>query len=292
MEFATKPIEFADKEEMERIRMHSGNVLSAHTFDSLYLWQSQMKLSLCRKNGIFLVRCGVRGENTWLFPCGDRAETEAFIRSGMERHDFALCYIGEAEAEWLTKTFPDAWELHREKESDEYICRMADYIGLSGGTYLGVRHKINRILREHELETRLLTPETMADAGTVVSEWEKLSHHVGDHKLEEGGVSRKALSEADRLGLEGVVVYLEGEPMAVFAGFPINEDTIDALIGKCRHDAPRGFIYYAVREFFQSVRNSYTFCNLEEDLGIPGIRLIKEAMRPERKNLIWTAVQK
>ena len=30
---------------------------------------------------------------------------------------------------------------------------------------------------------------------------------------------------------------------------------------------------------------------MEEDLGIPGIRMIKEELRPESKNLIWVASQ-
>ena len=89
---------------------------------------------------------------------------------------------------------------------------------------------------------------------------------------------------------EKCAVAVDDKPVSVFAGFPINENTVDALVGKCCHDAPRGFMYCAFREYVKQVADKYTHCNMEEDLGIPGIRLIKEELRPERKNLIWTAV--
>ncbi len=292
MEIQTQPIELSQKEQIERIRELGGNKLSANTFDSLYLWQQQMGLSVYIDDDFFAVKCSERGQNTWFFPCGDRTKTLQFIKNKMSDKDFALCYIDEDDAAWLEEAFPAKWELLREEESDEYICRIADFIGLSGGKYLGIRHKINRILRENTVKTSVITDETVADALAVVSEWDKLPHHIGNNNLVDRGVSDRALIERSRLGIDGVIVYIGETPMAVFAGFPIDGDTVDALVGKCRHDAPGGFVYYAIHEYFKYVADKYTYCNLEEDLGIAGIRMIKEGLRPEKKNLIRTAVRR
>ncbi len=291
MNIQTLPIDLSQKARLEKIRKSCANRLSANTFNSLYLWRFQMSLTIYIENDFFAVKCGERGENVWFFPCGREEKVEKFIAEGMKEENFSLCYIDEKNANWLIEKFPSRWELHREEESDEYICNISELKDLSGGKYKGVRHKISRIERENKLKTLPISDETVHDALAVVSEWEKLPHNIGNNQLVEGGVSNSAISERKQLGIEGVVVYVNDEPASVFAGFPIDDDTIDALVGKSRRDAPRGFIYYAVREYCLYNSDKYKYCNLEEDLGIPGIRMIKEELRPESKNLIWTATQ-
>ncbi len=290
MDIQTQPIELSQKALLEKIRKACGNNLSANAFNSLYLWQYQMKLSVYAEDGFYAVKCGERGENAWFFPCGDKEKIEEFIRRGINDKNFSLCYIGEKDAEWLEEKFPLQWKLRREEESDEYICDISEFIGLVGGKYKGVRHKISRIERENKIKILPVSDETEHDALAVITEWEKLPHNIGNNHIEDTGVSDRALSERKLLGIDGTVVYVNDQPMSVFAGFPIDDNTVDALVGKCRHDAPRGLVYYAIREYFKQIADKYTYCNLEEDLGIPGIRLIKEELRPERKNLIWTAV--
>lgn len=291
MNIQTQPIDLSQKARIDEIGKTYSNRLSANAFDSLYLWRFQMSLTIYAEDDFFAVKCGERGDNAWFFPCGRKEKIEEFVSEGMKDKNFSLCYIDEESADWLVGKFPSRWELRREEESDEYVCNIADLVGLSGGKYKGVRHKISRIERENDLKTLPISDETIADALEVVSEWEKLPHNIGNNRLEEGGVSNNALRERKQLGIEGVVVYVNGEPSAVFAGFPINEDTVDALVGKSRRDAPSGFIYYAVREYCRFNAGKYKYCNMEEDLGIPGIRLIKEELRPESKNIIRTATQ-
>lgn len=291
MDIQTVQIDISQKDQFETIRKSCKNRLSANTFNSLYLWQHQMGLSAFITDDFFAVKCEERGENTWFFPCGRREAVEAFIENGMKIKSFSLCYISEEDAKWLEERFPSVWKLEREEASDEYICNISELIGLSGGKYTGVRHKINRIERENVLKTLPISDDNIDDALAVVSEWEKLPHSIGNNNLVDGGVSDKALAERKQLGISGVVVYKGEEPISVFAGFSIDENTVDALVGKCRTDAPRGFVYYAIREYVRQYANSYTYCNMEEDLGIPGIRLIKEELRPESKNLIWVASQ-
>ncbi|MCR4924880.1 MAG: phosphatidylglycerol lysyltransferase domain-containing protein [Clostridiales bacterium] len=291
MDIHTKLIDLSQKKLIEEIREGCENKLSANTFNSLYLWQHQMNLSIYLKDNFFAVKCGERGENTWFFPCGEKKEVELFIKEGMESKDFSLCYISEGDALWLNEKFPDRWQLMREEESDEYICNIPKLLDLKGGEYKGVRHKVNRIQRENALTTLPISEKTFNDAIEVVSEWEMLPHHIGNNQLVDGGVSNKAIAERTQLDIDGVIVYIDDKPVSVFAGFKIDDDTVDVLVGKCLQDAPRGFVYYAICEYLKNNCSNYKYCNLEEDLGIQGIKLIKEGLHPEYKNLIWTAVQ-
>ncbi len=79
-----------------------------------------------------------------VFSVRKRGKIAKFIAEGMKEEGFSLCYIGEKNAAWLDEKFPLRWELCREEESDEYICNISDLVGLSGGKYKGIRHKISR----------------------------------------------------------------------------------------------------------------------------------------------------
>ena len=75
----------------------------------------------------------------------------------------------------------------------------------------------------------------------------------------------------------------------MYAGFPIDAVTMDVVVGKCVPGAPNYTVYFAMREFLRQYQDRFLYCNLEEDLGIPGIRMVKRKMRPIAFNEIWEA---
>lgn len=291
MDIRTEQIDISQKEQIERIRKDCGNNLSASAFNSLYLWQEQMGLSVFISDDFFAVKCDKRGENTWFFPCGSKAAVASFIEKGMKEKSFSLCYIREEDVMWLEEKFPSAWKFEREAESDEYIYNIQELIGLRGRKYMDVRYEINRIVRENVLKTLPISDDNINYAIAIVSEWEKQLHSIGINELVDIDVSHKALAERAKLGIDGILVYIDEKPVAVYAGFPIDDNTIDAMVYKWSKDAPKDLVYYITREYARQFEGRYIYCNLEEDLGIPGLRLVKRKLRPESKNLIWRASQ-
>lgn len=287
-----RPIDRSLLASIDAIRASVGHTLSSHAATNLYLWQEQMQLSIHLETDFFAVKCGIGGENCWFFPCGCEAQVHAFIRAGLSTPDFSLCYMTEQEAIWLEGQFPGVWVVARDESADEYVCRVDDFVSLAGGAYRRMRNRIHHIERTHAVEVVRLTADHWADARALLESWQQEAHNNKGYLLADDCVSLTALSEREELGIEGILLLMDGVPTAVVAGFPLDEQTLDAVIGKSLHDAPAGTVFCALRHYMCTCGRGYTFCNMEEDLGIPGLRSLKEEMRPAFKNQMWTAVLK
>lgn len=286
-----RPVCLEDRQIIDAIRAKAGHKLSSHAFPSLYVWQKEMKLLLYLQEDFFSVKINSWGDNVWFFPCGNEAGIRSFVKAGMDTPGFTLLYLRSGDAQWLAEQFPGVWEVRREEESDEYICRISEYLAMEGGSYSEVRKKIRHLEREHHVQVREISAATQEDAYEVLRQWRRVSHHVGQENIEDSGVSEIALAQREQLSLFGSILYLDERPVALYAGFPIDEETMDVLVGKCVPDAPNYTVYFAMREFLRQHQGGYIYCNLEEDLGIPGIRMVKQKMRPISKNEVWEAVR-
>lgn len=293
----TVTITFEHQSDIERLRKQNGHELSSHAFASLYLWQEQMGLSLYLREDFFTVKSSFFGKNTWFFPCGAEKEMAQFIEKQAADPSFSMVYLRECDVEFLQRHFPDQWNFIRSEESDEYICDIAEFTALRGGKFSEIRRNLRKIDAIYTASFQPVNQDVLDDALTVVSAWARNKRnvelsHMTEQDMTDDDVPENALHHMDRLEVSGSILYLDQTPVAVFAGFPLTDDTLDVLIGKCVQDAPRGTAYYALRGYLQSVQDRFTYCNHEEDLGIPGIRRMKNSLSPIRKNILWKAVQK
>ena len=282
----TQRITLCQKNEIEALRRSAGHILSSHTFASLYLWREEMGLSLLLTPDMFTVRCGWKGKNTWFFPCGEEAEADAFIRRKLSEPDFSLCYMRTCDAERLEKQFPGRWKILRAPQDDEYLYDTEGHRTLVGGAYANMRTQVHKVEREYQSRTEWLSDDTIQDALQVIRQWSHGEHRFEDCSLRDDEVDEEALLRRRELGITGIVLYLHDEPVAVTAGFALDRDTFDVAVAKSVSTA-QGVPYYAKRELF--MRISQPVVNLEEDLGIPGLRKMKHGMHPIGKHEIWEA---
>jgi hypothetical protein len=280
------------KDKIEMLRKKYQHNSSSHAFTSLYLWQQSMGLSVICEEGFFAVKNALCGENSYFFPCGSDESVVDFLKSKITEKSFSLCYLRSCDVKWLDEKFPGVWEFKRTEESDEYICDISEYINLSGSKFSEIRRKIRKLEKEHNIIAKPIAENTIQDAMSVVADWYNGEHSEGKQHLTDDHIADVALSERDILGISGIVLYSDDVPVAVFAGFPLSDDTVDVLIGKTSTDAPKGIVYYGLREYLKTCADRYTYCNHEEDLGIPGIRMVKESLCPIYKIQMWEAILK
>lgn len=287
MSMQTQPIAMAHRQAVEALRARHGHALSSHAFASLYLWREEMGLSLLLAPDWFTVRSAWRGENAWFFPCGPESAVEAFVREKSREADFSLCYLRASDAAWLRERFPGRWLLRRDPDADEYLYDAAGHRDLQGGAYANMRTQVHKVEREYAPRAEVLGDDNLGDALAIVRQWSHGHHRFEDCGLRDDCVDEEALLLRRELGITGVVLYLRGEPAAVTAGFALGEDVYDVAIAKsvC---VEQGAPYYAKRELFRRLPGRWI--NMEEDLGIPGLRRMKNNLRPVGKNEIWEAI--
>ena len=87
------------------------------------------------------------------------------------------------------------------------------------------------------------------------------------------------LEQWDALNMNGVIVYADGMPAAIAAGYFISDSMYD--ISLCRqaiHDPD--IAVYARHQLFARLPQTIRLINAEEDLGLEGLRILKQGMRP------------
>lgn len=281
------PVELGMRAQIEQIRKRCGHELSAHAFPSLYLWQKPMELKLQLDADTFAVRKGVWEQNTWFFPCGTQRGVREFLKS----HDgerLRLVYLRAQDARWLEENDPGKWVLKRDCGADEYIYHRQEHIAMAGGRYGHIRWRINKIERELSPRTEALSAGNVADARWVAKAWDAHGAMSGQGAFDDRKVTAAALENWEALGMQGIVVYLQNRPAAFMLGFELTENVFDAMVGKCAENV-QGLTYYAIRELFRALPERYEWVNLEEDLGLQGLRDMKMHFLPNRINEVWEA---
>ncbi len=282
----TQSISFEHKKAVESLRAEYGHSLSSHAFASLYIWKEQMGLSLLITPKMFTVRCKWKGPNSWFFPCGDKNAALEFISSMQNTPDFCLCYLSWIDAKWLNSQFPGRWQLLRDTGADEYLYDVNGHMTLLGGEYANMRTQVHKVEREYAPYTMPLTNDNLDDALEILSQWRHGYKRFGSSGLRDEMVDEKALLMRHQLGVTGIILYLKDKPVAISAGFMLTDDIFDMAVSKSI-SLLQGVSYYAKRELFKCL--SCSTINLEEDLGIEGLRRMKTGMHPIGKNEIWEA---
>ncbi|MDE7246002.1 MAG: phosphatidylglycerol lysyltransferase domain-containing protein [Oscillospiraceae bacterium] len=285
-------IDIALKQQIDQIRLHCRHTSSSHAFPSLYLWKNHLDLSILLQENFFAVKYGRDGDHSWFFPCGDEEECYDFVCRGMQEQSFSLSYLRECDVSWLNSRFPDQWLLEHTDDSDEYICDIAEYTGLTGSKFSEIRRKIRKLDKMYQIRSAPVSDANINDVMSVVSKWYEVPHNVGEHGFRDEEIAEEVFRHWEELDISGVITYADAVPTSVFAGFPLCGDTIDIVVGKSVPGAPKGMVYYALRECLKQYEGQYVYCNHEEDLGIPGIRQMKNSLCPVTKNLTWKAVLK
>lgn len=284
-------VTLACKEEIEKIRRRHRHETSSHAFTSLWLWQKQMGLTLYLKEDFFAVRSSLHGDNMWFFPCGNVEKKRTFLEEHLGEEDFGLCYLRKEDVAFLRAFYPDRFLVKKSEESTEYIYDRELYREMSGGRYANFRNKYNKFVRNHAVKTETISDANWSAALELVRKYSKNAHMQGCHCLRDDGVAAAAMPYWKDLELFGILVYVDGIPQSMAIGFPLTSDTMDGCIEEHNREIP-GLSYFTQRAFCLSVPEQFRYINGEEDLGLEGLRIMKQNMSPVRKIELFEAFRK
>lgn len=282
----TQPITLEHKKAVESLRKKYGNFLSSHAFASIYLWRQEMGLRLLLEPSFYTVRCSWMGQNAWFFPCGEVDSYRAFLDEKRKEKDFSLCYMRQEDVRWLEAQFPGQWRFSRRQEADEYLYDANGHRALKGGAYANMRTQVHKVEREYSPRIVPLGPENLQEALEIIRQWSHGHHRFDACDLRDDQVDEEAMLLQRELDIQGILLYLDEKPTAVTAGFYLDDQVFDIAVAKSI-SAAQGVSYYAKWALLSSI--SCSVINLEEDLGIPGLREMKSRLHPVGKNEIWEA---
>ena len=286
-------IDWPLRQHVEAMRRKYGNESSSHAFSSLYLWKTEMKLSLLAGEELFAVRFGLVEPNSWFFPCGEAEAVRDFAAERMRLSGLPcrLYYARAEEAALLETWFPGRFYIRRRPEDDEYIYDRQEQLELRGKAFRHQRNDLHRARERSALRVSPITPENAALCRQVLAGWKAQYHSRGKNGLMDVVAGETLLQNIRELGISGVLVMEGAVPAAVAAGYPLTDSVFDLCV--CQQITPDPEIStFARHALLERLGEGLREINAEEDLGIEGLRRLKEGMRPSRKIEMYVCTQR
>lgn len=262
-----------------------------HSFITMYSLNEKYGDLICEKDGfLFILRIRLCNQDyrVYLAPLGNGDWKSAFERILADAHEHGarvkFISLTKTAAEYLEHEFSEQFEIMEDRDLAEYIY-LTDKIARFPGVKLEKRRKeINKFWRTYG-ERAHVTTITRDDFQDIL-EFEQLwlEQNIEDHdmvslKREQRSIQLQ-LEHYEELALSGVVLRIDGRVHGFSYGVKLSDDYYDAIIEKCDKNILN--IYRVVRQ--ESVKQCAMDCkyvNLEEDLGIEGLRNLKHHYKPE-----------
>jgi hypothetical protein len=286
---ALKPLARDDRALFERAFSEAIVPLASYSFAYHCLWQDHFRFEWTQTESHLFLFARYDGHIYMPVPPLGPLDPEA-IDSGWER----MAKENRQPEASRIENVPEAWEeTYRQlgfrlvPKDPEYLYARSDLVKLPGDRYKSQRWACNRFERESK---PTLLPYTSGEEGKCLElfeRWEanRMEKNRGEEyriMLEESGsVHRRALAEAEQIGLVGRVLKAGGKIAGYTFGYPLPCDTFCVLL-EATDLARTGAAAYLFRAFCREL-SSYAWINTLDDSGLENLRRAKEAYHPVRK---------
>lgn len=271
---------------IDTINQKTGNKTSSYSSSSIFIWEKEWNLEIIQGENFYSVLRKCCFESSYFFPQGDEAECKNFIKGLLsEKEDLVFKYLSKKDVDFLEYNFPGSFNIQRDLDSDEYIYSIEDHINLTGKPFANCRNKLRNFSRENKLTIEKVTEQNISEALSILSDW-AFSHenlHLSSYQT--------LINHSRELKADIFIIYRNGKPYSIQSGYSLGNGIYDLCLAQENQNIPGGG-YAAKHLLMETIKNDYKFVNMEEDLGLSGLRIAKSQMAPCSKNEKWMALKK
>lgn len=272
----SRPLAFGDKPRLDALFVDLQPRVSELTFANLYIFREAhaYRLTLVGDSPVVLGR-GYDGGEYFLPPLGGDVvgALRVLLDGGMTLYgaddSFVSRYLaGEGVA------------VDEDRDSFDYLHLRQEMAELSGNRFHKKKNRINYFAARHSFSVEVYGERHRELCLALLDEWRRVRDGIDSPSLDlETKAAAEALMLSDRLGLEGVVVLVEGRVAAFALGERLNSDTAVCHFEKS-DPFMDGVSQLVDREFNRLLFTGCTYINREQDLGEPGLRAAKLSYHP------------
>lgn len=267
-------------------------------FANIYLLREKYGTELAWSGETLLRRYhrGYRAES-FGFPLGDAAalhENVCALSADAAARGVPLRFtlLTEAQCTALDAAFPDAFAVTAAEEYTEYLYLQEHLALLRGSKYHGKRNHIAQFWRgDNEAMIQPMIAENAHYAVEIARAWlENRENPDEPSLLAELHCIEEAAAQFEALGLSGLLLYSQGQPIGMTMVSEISSGIWDVHFEKVRPGNPHA--YPVVANEMAKCLPQAEYINREEDLGESGMRQSKQSYQPDILNLKFNAVLK
>ena len=184
----------------------------------------------------------------------------------------------------LDAALPGRFDIVEDRDLAEYICKTEVVANFPGHAMERKRTEVHAFWRAYG-DRATVTPIAPRDVEEVLAfeaKWvaqNEETHDVNALRREQRMIERQ-MRNLDALHIAGIALRIDGRVHGFAYGTPLSARFYDAIVEKGDKDIPH--IYRVLRmESARQCAGSCEYFNLEEDVGVEGLRSMKLAYQPE-----------
>ena len=265
---------------------HAAHRGCTYSFANLCLWGRQQGALV---EGHLVIFSHFSGHSMYPFPMGSgnvRPVIDAIIQDAEKRGiPFRLAGLTRTETDLLEALYPGRFRFHCNRDIYDYVYAIDDLAELKGRKYQQKRNHIHRFEDAcPDWSLRPFSDEVLEECRRFTDEWYRRRAEENPHediKMEQAALNR-AYRHWKELGMEGLVLYSGGAPVAMTLASFLSSDTLDVHFEKARTDIPGAYAFIN-RAFARHIREKYphvAWLNREDDTGSEGLRKAKLSYHP------------
>ncbi len=171
-------------------------------------------------------------------------------------------------------------EICEDRDAFDYLYLRRELAELPGNRFHKKKNRVNYFTNRHKYSVEAYVPAYLERVLRFLDEWCRVRACIESTSIMlEAEASAEALKMACELGLEGLIVLVEGEVKAFVLGEKLNEST-----SLCHFEKADPFLdglyQLADREFCRLCFTEGIYVNREQDLGEANLRASKLSYHP------------
>ncbi len=261
-----------------------------HSPVSMYSLNEKYQDCFCIKDDfMFTLRRGLCDDDyrVYFAPFGDGDIKAAFEMIFSDASEYGkkvkFFTLTEKYASLLDELFPEKFSIEENRDFAEYIYTSESMATFAGGPLKKRRAELRTFQNIYgdRAKVELITPDDYQEIEEFEKEW--LIKSSEDHDMEalnkEARMIYKQLKHFEELHLIGITLRIDGVLKGFCYGPRLNPDYYDVMIEKADRQVPH--VYKVIRsESTKLCAFPGAYVNMEEDVGVEGLRAIKMAYKP------------
>ena len=253
-------------------------------FSNNFVWRDCYHIYWCIAYDFLILRVKRNNVDFYLQPLGGRDEDlPKLIADLREEHNgqpFEMHGIYAFTKERFEKVF-DNLEFEEDRDNWDYVYLQEKLATLSGRKLHGQKNHFNAFVKNHPDYTyEPINNENIRECLSFGEKWCDDRSAEDPSLICEKYAIQQAFLNFDALELRGGAIRFDGKIQAFSFGKKINEDTAVLHVEKA-DPSVRGLYTAVMKEFAAHAWTDVKYINREEDMGDPGLRQAKEALKPE-----------
>ena len=273
---ASRSLDISDKSRFDRIFEQLQPRVSELNFAGLYLFRRAHDYALSLIGDSVVVLGKGYDERRYCLPPLDgdvSGACDLLLDAGLE-----LYGVDDEFAVWFLKLVDCG--IVEDRDSFDYLYLREEMATLPGNRFHKKKNRINYFTARHNHEVHDLSAQHLCGCLQLLDEWARVAEVEDNNSFGlEMDATAEALALSDVLGLEGIVVTVEGIVRAFAVGDRLNRETAVCHFEKADHFM-EGLSQLVNREFARLLFRDCRYVNREQDLGEPGLRTAKLSYHP------------